>query len=600
MATINPITGKTNEQVMAETNALVAKAKAMLEQTKVEGAKPFTGSTYETQYKASYPNYSPPSAPIVPASSSANVSPYFQAGTAVDAGTDPMKRAYNSLVAQGASVGGYDDWLSKRIQAAKVPSYSGDANDPNIKKLLDALWGGLGNEYHSQDLADIVNNPSGTKAVSGPGVTSGMTSDEVMKALQTWSSSQPDAMAGLKDQIQKLIDAQTKYQSDIATAKTTSGVGPAQEAVTKTTQMLDALEENINQRISGSGMLESQRQRQYAVEQKPLAKTLGTQTNALNLAQQNYQEQVNQAGVPMELTKSLLPIYQSMANYQSPQQKLTDMIAQESLLKTLGLGDYAKTTTPTTTTDYSNWQLAGGKAGTGMDYSTWLDRNKSTSGSNLTINQKIDAEMSLYSKVQAANKLQLEVVRNVNGVNAMWSDFMKDPNQSLNAISQAIITSYGKILDPGSVVRESEYARTPEGLSLLSQAQGTLDKMVSGGAGLTTNNLREFINAINVLGTNAQTEINKQIETAKAYGTQYGLDTSLITGNTQTIGGGPNSDPIVELEDDINKLANTPEYKRDWGREQLIEDLYAEYKNELTKQQIIDKVYGITKKLWGN
>jgi hypothetical protein len=184
--------------------------------------------------------------------------------------------------------------------------------------------------------------------------TSNITNDdnlsfaEKMKQIEDYYSGKTDPTADLKAQLATLQTQMNQYQTDIANAKTTSGVAGAQEAVTKTTQMLDALEENINQRISGTGMTEAQRQRQYGVEQKPLTKTLGTQTNALTLAQQNYNNLINQAEVPMELTKSMLPYYQSLANYQSPQQKMQDMIAQEMMQKELGLGDYYQTPEDTT------------------------------------------------------------------------------------------------------------------------------------------------------------------------------------------------------------------------------------------------------------
>lgn len=172
--------------------------------------------------------------------------------------------------------------------------------------------------------------------------------------------------------------------------------------------------------------------------------------------------------------------------------------------------------------------------------------------SGLTPNQKINAEMSLYSKVQAATKLQTEIVRNVNGVNALWKSYQANPKQGLNAISQGIITSYGKILDPGSVVRESEYARTPEGISLVNKAQGYIEKMQRGGAGLTENDLKEFVNAINVLSKNAQSEINDQIKIAEKYGKQYGLDTSLIGG--KYVDTGNNVD--LSLDDEFNSFIN--------------------------------------------
>jgi len=153
---------------------------------------------------------------------------------------------------------------------------------------------------------------------------------------------------------------------------------------------------------------------------------------------------------------------------------------------------------------------------------------KASGTGGLTINQKIDAEMSLMGKAQAATKLQQEVVRNVNGINSLWNSYKSSPNKNLNAVSQAIITSYGKILDPGSVVRESEYARTPEGLALVDKAIGYLGKLEKGGAGLTEANLQELVDAINTLGRNAQKDIDKQTKAIKDYGQKNGLDTSLI------------------------------------------------------------------------
>lgn len=53
------------------------------------------------------------------------------------------------------------------------------------------------------------------------------------------------------------------------------------------------------------------------------------------------------------------------------------------------------------------------------------------------------------------------------------------------AIDQALITLYNKMTDPTSVVRESEYARTPENMSIVNRILGKMDKWKQGGAGLT-------------------------------------------------------------------------------------------------------------------
>jgi hypothetical protein len=53
------------------------------------------------------------------------------------------------------------------------------------------------------------------------------------------------------------------------------------------------------------------------------------------------------------------------------------------------------------------------------------------------------------------------------------------------AVDQALITILNKMLDPSSVVRESEYARTPGDLAFLNRMRGKLEKLKTGGAGLT-------------------------------------------------------------------------------------------------------------------
>lgn len=53
------------------------------------------------------------------------------------------------------------------------------------------------------------------------------------------------------------------------------------------------------------------------------------------------------------------------------------------------------------------------------------------------------------------------------------------------AVDQAIITLFNKMTDPESVVRESEYARTPQDLAIWNRVKGKVQKWLAGGAGLT-------------------------------------------------------------------------------------------------------------------
>ena len=58
--------------------------------------------------------------------------------------------------------------------------------------------------------------------------------------------------------------------------------------------------------------------------------------------------------------------------------------------------------------------------------------------------------------------------------------------------SQAILISFNKLLDPTSVVRESEYARSATGQSALETMRGFVDRLSKGGAGVTLSELASY------------------------------------------------------------------------------------------------------------
>ena len=58
--------------------------------------------------------------------------------------------------------------------------------------------------------------------------------------------------------------------------------------------------------------------------------------------------------------------------------------------------------------------------------------------------------------------------------------------------SQAILISFNKLLDPTSVVRESEYARSATGQSAIETLKGYADKLARGGAGVTLQELESY------------------------------------------------------------------------------------------------------------
>jgi hypothetical protein len=62
-----------------------------------------------------------------------------------------------------------------------------------------------------------------------------------------------------------------------------------------------------------------------------------------------------------------------------------------------------------------------------------------------------------------------------------------------NGASQAVLITFQKILDPTSVVRETEYARSAQGLSFIQKLQGYKERLERGGAGVPKTQLAEMV-----------------------------------------------------------------------------------------------------------
>lgn len=114
-----------------------------------------------------------------------------------------------------------------------------------------------------------------------------------------------------------------------------------------------------------------------------------------------------------------------------------------------------------------------------------------------------------------------------------------------NGGSQAVLVTFQKILDPTSVVRESEYARTATGQSLLNRIQGYSERLAAGGAGLTDAELalmvgtaQEFLSGMS--NFNAGTRRRLEV-TAK----EYQLDPRMIFDDVDVNGIGATSGDAV-------------------------------------------------------
>jgi hypothetical protein len=118
---------------------------------------------------------------------------------------------------------------------------------------------------------------------------------------------------------------------------------------------------------------------------------------------------------------------------------------------------------------------------------------------------------------------------------------------SLSAGSQGILVTFQKILDPGSVVRESEYARSSSGLSLLSQLEGKYQTIEAGGAGVPISVLQEYVDLARQFAENQAAYTERSRAQINRIAEKYDLDPTLITMPVQFLG----EDATPTLREDV-------------------------------------------------
>lgn len=101
--------------------------------------------------------------------------------------------------------------------------------------------------------------------------------------------------------------------------------------------------------------------------------------------------------------------------------------------------------------------------------------------------------------------------------------------QNKVALDQGLITMYNKLTDPNSVVRESEYARTPENLPLLNRLTGAIQKVQQGGAGLTDSDREALVWGAKVIANERGKTYNDTLQGYLELAGMNAIDSNLVT-----------------------------------------------------------------------
>ena len=197
---------------------------------------------------------------------------------------------------------------------------------------------------------------------------------------------------------------------------------------------------------------------------------------------------------------------------------------------------------------------------------------------DLDYKDKVNLELKMSNDFEKFAKEARQASRSIGIIETGWNEVVNIINSgegSLNAPSQAMLVTFQKMLDPTSVVRESEYARSGTGLSLKGRIEGMYAKLAQGGAGVSGKDLQEFYNMSNSLLQGYQSQMMNYAERTKAQADGYGLDLAkILTPDVLDMLGGMEADKTLKTD------------YESFGFNESYEDMVAEYGQEAINNMI--------------
>lgn len=118
-----------------------------------------------------------------------------------------------------------------------------------------------------------------------------------------------------------------------------------------------------------------------------------------------------------------------------------------------------------------------------------------------------------------------DINRSHNQVRSAYSEALAaGSTKSKAAADQVLITAFNKLIDPTSVVREGEYARTTTGQSVINQLRGIAERAIQGGAGLADPDRKAIVSVVERLFNDYLTVYNNTSNFYREIATQSGLN----------------------------------------------------------------------------
>lgn len=179
---------------------------------------------------------------------------------------------------------------------------------------------------------------------------------------------------------------------------------------------------------------------------------------------------------------------------------------------------------------------------------------KETSKSNASYNTTKESAQRAFDLRKEFQGLETvkdyQVIKNqVSAMDSLVNKIDTDKN-SATALDQGLITLFNKITDPQSVVRESEYERTPQNLPLFNAFGGAFQKLEKGGAGLTNKDRKALVFGAKIIANSRGKIYNETLSNYENLANEFGVKPELVTSGYGKHEDFSNSENISEQKSD--------------------------------------------------
>jgi hypothetical protein len=126
-------------------------------------------------------------------------------------------------------------------------------------------------------------------------------------------------------------------------------------------------------------------------------------------------------------------------------------------------------------------------------------------------------------------KEYVNISTQVRSMDSLLNKALEGNMKNKVALDQALISMYNKLTDPSSVVRESEYARTPENLPILNRLTGAIKKIEEGGAGITDDDRKALVIGAKIIANERGKTYNEALKGYQDLSGKGGIDPEIVT-----------------------------------------------------------------------